>query len=121
MKYVALTICLASVIALVFFLRGDTAPQSSDEQVAQVGQSKLDEGFEPVTPLESVKPEELNSQLEGKYPCPQYTMPDDNFPLEGEDSKMVVRPNDKIDYKMIIINPCLPSSAESNEKKKLPK
>jgi hypothetical protein len=117
MRYVVFTICLAVTVALIFLLRGDTSTNPSVAQVAQVKQFELDEQFKPVEPLPPVKPEEPNPQPEKKYPCPDFPMPNDNLPLDVEDSKMVVRPDDKIDYKLIVIDPCLPNSVEGEKQK----
>ena len=121
MRYIAFTICLAIIIALLFLLRSDIPTPSSIEQVAQVKQFEPDERFKPVEPLPQLKPEEPNPPLENKYPCRSFPVPNDNLPLDVEDSKMIVRPDDKVDYKIIIIDPCLPDSVEGEKQKLLKK
>lgn len=103
MRYIAFTICLVASVALIFFLRGGTTlspPQG--EQTSQIRE------FQSVQPIEPDELAEKTPQFEENNPCPDFPMPTNNFPLSDEQLKMVVKPDEKIDYKIIIINPCLP-------------
>lgn len=109
MRYVAFTICFVATLALVFFLRGFTSSPSQVEQAAQA------QNFQPVQLIEPNKSAENTLAPQDINPCPSFPMPTNNVPVTGEQSKMVVKPDDKIDYKLIIIDPCLPKP-EKNEK-----
>ncbi len=54
----------------------------------------------------------VDSQSNDNSPCPDYSMPVIK-PLIDENKLPIVKPENKIDYKLIIVNPCLSKTEQA--------